>query len=397
MICLFLVLLTVAGTWVWKTEANLIIKTHGRIRPTTHPTRVFNSASGERFGAALGGRVVKVNYRQGDIVRKGDVLIQLDTEQLEAEIAKQQQMIQNDEALLERKDSLGRHLLQQYKAARATAEAVLNHAIERVARARIRRDNEIDIARPQLASAEDHERRIRALRKQRNSTAEEYVKAQTAVKEAQAKLEIAREPVDEQLVQIARRALEMEDSNFLVKREELIFSQEMIQGRVRAAKGDLKVLELTQRHATIVAPVSGIVTSVELKEGDVVESGQPVVFIAESESLCMEVSVSAEDVGHLRVNMPARIKLDAYDYQKYGTVPGTVLFVSPDSETSAGSAIKHGAFYTARLRLDQKEIRRGQLHGQIKLGMTGQAEIITDRESILSILLRGVRRTISLD
>ena len=110
----------------------------------------------------------------------------------------------------------------------------------------------------------------------------------------------------------------------------------------------------------------------------------------------MEVSVPAEDVGHLRVNMPARIKLDAYDYQKYGTASGSVLFISPDSESSVGSAVNR-AFYTAKLQLNQKELRRGPLHGQIKLGLTGQAEIITDRESVLSIMLRGVRRSVSLD
>ena len=297
-VLLLLVLLTVAGAWASLTEANLIVKAHGRIRPTTQPTHVFNSASGENFGAATGGRAVKVNYRQGDSVRKGDLLIQLDTEQLEIAIAKQTQTLQNVEAQSQRLDKLARHFAQQ------------GHDDKRV------------------------ESQLR---------------------------------------------------------------REVTQGQVDATRGDLKALELSRRHAAIIAPVSGLVTSVELKVGDVVQSGKPVVFIAEDESLCMKVSVSAEDVGHLRINMPARIKLDAYDYQKYGTVSGSVLFVSPDSETPTGSADKLRAFYTIKLRLNQTELRRGQLHGQIKLGMTGQAEIITDRESILSILLRGVRRTISLD
>ena len=34
--------------------------------------------------------------------------------------------------------------------------------------------------------------------------------------------------------------------------------------------------------------------------------------------------------------MPARIKLDAYNYQQYGTVDGTVCFLSPDSGVSEG-------------------------------------------------------------
>ena len=35
--------------------------------------------------------------------------------------------------------------------------------------------------------------------------------------------------------------------------------------------------------------------------------------------------------------------------------------------------------------------------GTIKLGMTGQAEIVTERKSLLAILLKKIRKTISLD
>jgi hypothetical protein len=54
------------------------------------------------------------------------------------------------------------------------------------------------------------------------------------------------------------------------------------------------------------------------------------------------------------------------------------------------------ARYQVRIDLDGDEVGRGDLRGRIKLGMAGRAEIVTDRECPLSLLVRQIRQTISL-
>jgi hypothetical protein len=54
------------------------------------------------------------------------------------------------------------------------------------------------------------------------------------------------------------------------------------------------------------------------------------------------------------------------------------------------------ATYTVRIALDGDAIGRGSLRGQLKLGMAGHAEIITARESLLTLLVKRIRQTISL-
>lgn len=49
-----------------------------------------------------------------------------------------------------------------------------------------------------------------------------------------------------------------------------------------------------------------------------------------------------------------------------------------------------------RLHRQDHTARRRDFRGQLKLGMTGQPEIVTQRESLLSILIHGIRRSISL-
>jgi adhesin transport system membrane fusion protein len=152
-------------------------------------------------------------------------------------------------------------------------------------------------------------------------------------------------------------------------------------------------LELERKQATIRSPIDGIVTAGDLKVGDVLEPGKPVAEVAEQEGFRFEAAIPSEEVGHLRPGMPARIKLDAYDYQRYGTLEGTVCFLSPDSGVPQG---QQTAVYVVKIAVSRAELGRGAYRGRVKLGMAGQAEIVTGRESLLSLLAKRIRQTISL-
>jgi multidrug efflux pump subunit AcrA (membrane-fusion protein) len=91
--------------------------------------------------------------------------------------------------------------------------------------------------------------------------------------------------------------------------------------------------------------------------------------------------------------MPARIKLDAYDYQRYGTVTGTVVFLSPDSGTGDGH---QPATYLVKIALAATELGRGELRRQVKLGMAGQVDIVTGQERLLTLFVKKIRQSISL-
>src|SRR4051794_34117997 len=64
-------LLLTALLWLATTQADLVIRCPGRVRPLTTPGKVFNAGSGEAFGAGSGGRVIAVGFREGDRVRRG--------------------------------------------------------------------------------------------------------------------------------------------------------------------------------------------------------------------------------------------------------------------------------------------------------------------------------------
>ena len=51
--------------------------------------------------------------------------------------------------------------------------------------------------------------------------------------------------------------------------------------------------------------------------------------------------------------MPVRIKLEAFDFQKYGMVQGKVCFISPDAKVVEGQRV---AKYVVKIELDGREV-----------------------------------------
>src|SRR5438270_11845167 len=89
---LLVALVAAAVIWASLTNADLVVRGSGRVRPLESPYRLVNP-QGEAVSASAGGRVVEVNVREGDEVKKGDVLVRFDTERLNNDITRQEQKI----------------------------------------------------------------------------------------------------------------------------------------------------------------------------------------------------------------------------------------------------------------------------------------------------------------
>ena len=99
-------------------------------------------------------------------------------------------------------------------------------------------------------------------------------------------------------------------------------------------------------------------TALNTRVGDVIEAGQGVVAVAEQRGFRIDVTVRSEDVGQLRVGMPVRIKLDAYAYQKYGSMVGEVVFVSADSTVERDAATQRPPTYTVKIAIEGEHVGR---------------------------------------
>jgi hemolysin D len=400
-VVLLLSLIAAAITWAFLVQANLVVRSAGRVRPVEVPERIFAPA-----GADMAGRVVEAPFDEGDVVKKGDVLVRLDTAQIDNRIAKLQRTFAATEEELAKLKGLEALIDDQLTTAKAKATAELTQAKAAAVRAHNQRASAIRSAEAGVDAAKDVLQRKQQLRASRAVTEEEIVKAAAALREAEEKLVAAELPIDHGPVQIAQQALDLVEREFAVRRAEAEARRAAKEGEVAAARRDLRQLELQKAEAVLRSPIDGIVVVGQIDAGDVLEPGKSVMEIAPQDGYRFEGAILSEDVGHVQVGMPVRIKFDAYDYQKYGVMTGKVTYLSPDSHVprdNAGQAAepstpanRKGAAYLVRIEMDADAVGRGELTGPVKLGLGGTAEIVTDRESLLMIFFRKIRQTISL-
>ncbi len=392
---LLALLLVAALIWMALTEANLVVRATGRVRPMSNHEDSSDDFS-EEISCEVGGRVVALNVDEGDSVCRGDILLRLDTTRVENEIAKLMRTIQTGEEEREKLKNFAQLLARQFESAKAKAEAELAEAEEQLSSARQHQAAEIRLAELELAKTQDAEVRTRKSATSHAATQAELIEAVTLARKAQEQLREARLPVDQGRLNVLRSAVDCVRREYDVKNEELQIKRLAKHGEVEAAKLALANLELDRDQAVVRAPNDAIVTAVKTKVGDIIEPGKLGISMVRQSGFQFEVAIPNSEIAHLRVGLPSRIKLDAYDYQKYGTLDGTLKMVAPDSQVAEGPEGTQVALYQAEITLTQDEIGRGKHRGRIKLGMTGRAEIVTGKESILMLLLRRIRQTVSL-
>ena len=139
------------------------------------------------------------------------------------------------------------------------------------------------------------------------------------------------------------------------------------------------------------SPVNGIIKSFPVKVvGGVVAPGSLVAEVVPTgERLMAFTRVKPRDIGNLRLGQRAELKVQAYDYARYGTVPGRVIAISASTFQDEQSG---EPYYKVRLSLDRDYA--GKVAGKNVLvpGMTLTADILTDRTNLLMYLLGPIRR-----
>ena len=143
--------------------------------------------------------------------------------------------------------------------------------------------------------------------------------------------------------------------------------------------------ELKNKLIEIKSPVDGAVHKLDIHTvGAVVQEAQGLMqVVPEGTPMEVEAWMENKDIGFVRPDMPVEIKVDTFNFQKFGTIKGKVREVSPDAIEDKD----RGPLYRVMVSLDEEKLHMDNKDLQIYPGMTVSAEIKTRKKRIIDFFL----------
>jgi len=150
-------------------------------------------------------------------------------------------------------------------------------------------------------------------------------------------------------------------------------------------EADIKEIEFKKQQQNIVSPVDGYVNTMLVHTiGGVVTPAEKVISIVPADSpLSIKVSVLNKDIGFVKEGMPVQVKIDTFDFQKYGMIEGKVIKVSKDSIEDE----KQGLIYDVFVTPVTKTLKVDGVDQPISTGMGLSAEIKTGKRRIIEFFI----------
>ncbi len=290
-----------------------------------------------RVGSRISGRVERLHANLRDSVEKGQVIAELEKEELEAVAAERRADVLRAEARL---SSVQRVFPREIE--KAEAEVAQRAATEMLARKELDRQDE--------------------LLRQEFTTTQARDQAQERLLVAQSQL------------QVARKALDLARAQFDEAAKEARADLE----RARAA---LRGAEVQLSYAVIRAPLSGVVASVSTQEGETVAAGLSAptfVTIVDLSRLQVEAFVDETDVGKVNVGQRATFAVDAFPAAEF---EGKTVAVYPKAVIQ-DNVVK----YVVAIEI------AGAYEGRLRPEMTAAVTIHLESRTALAVPARAVRR-----
>ena len=143
-----------------------------------------------------------------------------------------------------------------------------------------------------------------------------------------------------------------------------------------------------QYHLT--APIAGTVQQLSVHTlGGVVKPAQPLLQIVPKDSkLEIDAKVLNKDIGFVHVGQPVEVKVNAFNFTRYGVLHGTVVDLSGDSIQDK----KLGLVYNAKIQLKSDKLDVDGKWVRLSPGMAVQAEIKTGKRRVIQYFLSPLLR-----
>lgn len=195
----------------------------------------------------------------------------------------------------------------------------------------------------------------------------------------------------------------LRDKQDLVRRRLAVLAElDQLPASTRARINEItkRILELQlqlvnvsrSRAYSVVAPISGSITALGIRQGQHIESGIPLMALVHSDTrLDVELFVTSRAVGYLRKDQTIELRVDSYPYQTYGVLDARITSVSKTAlyPKEIRSPFEFDSpMFPVRLQLDSSTFstRRGKVG--ISSGLTVSAVVKMDSTTLMQSAIR---------
>ena len=296
------------------------------------------------------GRMTELNVREGDFVKKGDVIARLDSAQLDQQLLRDQASVASAQSSLQQ-------LQTSIEYQQATIESDISTRRAELAQAQARLDDLLAGSRPQeIQQAQSAVTDAKAWNDQARS---DWERAQTLF----AREDISKQQYDQARAKLDSTAAQLrqaEDKSALVK--EGPRTQEIAGARAQVARAQAAVQtaeanrievrrkqqELTARRAEIeknsaqagmtrtqiadavvTAPIDGVVLVKAAEAGEVIAAGSTIVSLGDLDHPWLRAYINETDLGRIKVGGKARLSTDSFPGKVY---EGRISFIASEAE-----------------------------------------------------------------
>jgi len=357
--------LALAVAWSFWAELQQLSRAPGTVIPTGR-VQVIQSTDG--------GTIVDIPVKEGDHVRKGQLLVKLDQTKLLASVGEARGKVASLKSSMARINAeLFERPLVFSDDVRAFPDFVANQTLLYQKRRQALRD-QIASLDAMLALMKQELDMNLPLLKQGDVSRADVLRLQRSVSDLQS-----------QKVNVRNKYLQDLQTEYAKTEEDLVTAREIL-----AQRSDML------KDTEIVAPADGIVKNIRLTTlGAVLRPSDEVLSVVPTgDTLIVEAKMPPSDIAYVRLGQPASVKFDAYDSSIYGSAVGKVTYISADT-LSEPRAQGEFVYYRVHIAIDTRRMKP-HLPGEkieIQPGMTATAEIQTGRNTVWRYLTKPLTKT----
>jgi hemolysin D len=393
-------LFVLAVAWACIGKVDVVAVAQGSLVPSGH-TKVIQPTDL--------GRIAAIHVRNGDRVQVGQPLITLDGTQTRAEVRRLEESVRARGAKIRRLAAFVSEVRALYAApaaddarpmraaSKSTGDALLAMQLQTLRatdqtllQQRLARESELAQAKERVKSLTrtlplltERTDAIRQLHERDLAPKIQRLELEQSLIEAESQLQAERHRLEQLRAEIAEIERRRQQLRFETLRDALAQKERRTVERNELRQELIKARALNRRQI-LTAPIAGTVHNVRVHTvGGVVQPAQPLMeIVPASEHVIVEAWVLNRDIGFVQVGQSVSVKINTFQFTKYGAVPGEIVHLSSDAVIDEQA----GPRYLARIQLQRHWMDIGDKRMALVPGMTVSAEIATGHRRIIEFV-----------